>query len=145
MQREKGYTLWFRKYPEPRTVLQVLNSCWSALCARRPCKAPQHEFSHLFLGFRASVCPGGHPSDPSFIALAQHEHIFLMRPEAWQHYNSNSISVCSCWKSGLSTHHSSSAPFLCVSSLGSTATPLPSNGWFSPVSLHWFCFSAGFA
>lgn len=145
MQKRKGYTPWFRKYSEPRAVLRVLNSCWSALCTMRPCKAPLHEFSHVFLGFWASMSPGGHLSDPSFIGLAQHKCILLMGPEACQHCNSKRISVCSCWKLDLFTHHSSSAPFLCVSSLGSTDTPLPLGGWFSPFSLHWFCFSAGFA
>lgn len=115
------------------------------LCTTRPCKAPVHEFSHLFLGLRASMSPGGHPSDPSFVAVAHHKRILLTGPEAWQHCNSNSISVCNCWKLDLFTHHSSSATFLCVSCLGPMDAPLPSDGWFSPVRLHRFCFPAGFA
>lgn len=76
--------------------------------------------SYLFFRFRAFISPGEHPSDPSFIALAQQEGILLMGTEAWQHCNSKSISACSHWKLGLFTHHSWSALLLHVSSSGST-------------------------
>lgn len=142
MQREKGYTLCFRKYPESRTLLHILNFSLSALCARRPYKALLH--GSLFSGFRALLSPGGHPSDPSFIALGQHRGILLTGTEAWQPCSSKSIFACSHWKLELFTQHSLSALLLHVSRLGSTDIPLSLDGWITPASLHCFCFSVGF-
>lgn len=100
--------------------------------------------SYFFFGFRALISPGEHPSDPSFIALAQHEGILLMGTEAWQYCNSKSIFACSHWKLELFTHNSLSALLLHVSSSGSTDIPLSLDGWFTPAILHWFRFAAGF-